>query len=93
MDINWEIQRNPQHDVLGAEQGANVSCDLVIYRTLGPGPAALILRRSKPASSCKANLVEFTGSTELGPNAGCPSDLTAGHIRAWVPAILLIRNP
>lgn len=25
------------------EQGANVSCDLVIYRTLGPSPATLIL--------------------------------------------------
>lgn len=43
MDVNWKIQRNLQHGVLGAEQGTNVSCDLVIYRTLGLGPATLIL--------------------------------------------------
>ena len=43
MDINWKIQRHLQHGVLGVEQGANVSCDLLIYRTLGPGPATLIL--------------------------------------------------
>lgn len=27
MEINGEIQRNPQRDVLRARQGANVSCD------------------------------------------------------------------
>lgn len=44
------------------------------------------------AASCKANLVEFTGSTELGPQVGCLSDLTVGHTRAGVPSIPLNRN-